>query len=169
MNFFVHFAFISVAFAASLLQVEQPTNVIPGQYIVKFRHNQVEIAASAVESLQLSLSSRPRHKYNIPGFKGFAGALSDAEIGRLLASDLVRRLCVSFRISHLILRQVEYIEPDTKMRAYGLVYQNPATWGLSRISHKRLEDRTYVFDDSAGEGTCVYVIDTGIFRRSSGL
>lgn len=49
------------------------------------------------------------------------------------------------------------------MRAFDLVYQTPAPWGLSRISSKLPGNNTYVFDDSAGQGVCAYVIDTGIF------
>ena len=49
------------------------------------------------------------------------------------------------------------------MHAYDLVYQNSVTWGISRISHEKPGNRTYVFDDSAENGTCAYVIDTGIF------
>ncbi|OAQ58771.1 alkaline serine protease P32 [Purpureocillium lilacinum] len=37
-----------------------------------------------------------------------------------------------------------------------------APWGLGRISHVRLGETTYVYDKSAGTGTCAYVIDTGI-------
>ncbi|KAG9203156.1 subtilisin-like serine protease [Epicoccum nigrum] len=50
-----------------------------------------------------------------------------------------------------------------EIRASSLVYQDPATWGISRISHREPGNFTYIFDDSAGEGTCAYVIDTGIF------
>lgn len=63
----------------------------------------------------------------------------------------------------LTLLQVEYVQPDVRMHAYGLVYQNPATWGLSRVSNILPLNSRYVFDESAGEGTCAYVIDTGIY------
>jgi subtilisin family serine protease len=41
--------------------------------------------------------------------------------------------------------------------------QTNATWGLGRISHKAKGDSTYLYDSSAGTGTCAYIIDTGIF------
>jgi len=37
-----------------------------------------------------------------------------------------------------------------------------APWGLARISHRNPGSTDYVYDTSAGEGTCVYVLDTGI-------
>lgn len=42
------------------------------------------------------------------------------------------------------------------------VSQTGAPWGLGRISHKARGSTTYVYDDSAGEGTCAYIIDTGV-------
>lgn len=40
--------------------------------------------------------------------------------------------------------------------------QKGAPWGLGRISHRAKGSTDYVYDTSAGEGTCVYVIDTGV-------
>ena len=63
-------------------------------------------------------------------------------------------------------QQVEYIEPVTKVYAsdYGshLVTQSNATWGLARLSSHFPGGTTYTYDSTAGEGTCAYVIDTGI-------
>jgi subtilisin family serine protease len=41
--------------------------------------------------------------------------------------------------------------------------QTNATWGLGRLSHKAKGVSTYLYDSSAGTGTCAYIIDTGIF------
>lgn len=164
MNFFGYLACLSIACAAPLLLAEEAANVIPGRYIVKLKHNNFAIAATVVESLRQSLSAAPKYEYALSDFHGFAGTLSDAELKELLASEHVRHPYTS--ISHyfgLIPHQVEYIVPDSRMHVYSLVYQNSATWGLSRISHMRPGHTDYVFDDSAGEGTCVYVIDTGIY------
>ena len=43
-----------------------------------------------------------------------------------------------------------------------LVAQSGATWGLGRISNKARGQTNYIFDDSAGANTCIYVVDTGI-------
>lgn len=40
--------------------------------------------------------------------------------------------------------------------------QYNAPWGLSRISHQNGYGDTYLYDNSAGQGTCAYVIDTGV-------
>lgn len=43
-----------------------------------------------------------------------------------------------------------------------LVEQQPSTPGLARISHAAVGAPNYVFDDSAGQGITVYVVDTGV-------
>jgi subtilisin family serine protease len=48
------------------------------------------------------------------------------------------------------------------METASLLHQEDATWGLSRLSSHKPGNTVFTFDDSAGEGTCVYIIDTGI-------
>lgn len=40
--------------------------------------------------------------------------------------------------------------------------QTGAPWGLGRISHKNKGSTSYVYDTTGGQGTRVYVVDTGI-------
>ena len=40
--------------------------------------------------------------------------------------------------------------------------QEGAPWGLARLSNTSPGSTTYTYDESAGEGSCAYVIDTGI-------
>jgi subtilisin family serine protease len=69
--------------------------------------------------------------------------------------------------------QVEYVEQDAVVRANlgeielekkAFTTQSSSTWGLSRVSHQTRQtgSTSYTYDTSAGEGTCVYVVDTGI-------
>lgn len=44
----------------------------------------------------------------------------------------------------------------------GLVTQKDSTHGLSTISHRQPGATEYVYDESAGEGAIIYVIDSGI-------
>lgn len=59
-------------------------------------------------------------------------------------------------------QQVEYIEQDSIISLSGYTTQQNAVWGLTRISHKRNGASGYTYDTSAGAGTCVYVLDTGV-------
>jgi hypothetical protein len=65
------------------------------------------------------------------------------------------------------LQQVEYVEEEAIFTINTYVSQTSAPWGLGRISHKARGSTSYVYDDSAGEGTCSYVIDTGIYTSHS--
>lgn len=58
--------------------------------------------------------------------------------------------------------QVDYVEKDATVKLTGFVEQPGAPWGLARISHRQQGGDSYAYDDSAGEGTCAYVIDTGV-------
>jgi subtilisin family serine protease len=58
--------------------------------------------------------------------------------------------------------QVEYVEQDAIVKTTAYVTQAGVPWGLARISHKARGSTTYVYDDSAGAGTCSYIIDTGV-------
>ena len=54
------------------------------------------------------------------------------------------------------------VEPDRYVEASAFVAQANAPWGLSRISQRQFESNLYTFDDSAGNGTFSYIIDSGI-------
>lgn len=59
--------------------------------------------------------------------------------------------------------QVEYIEQQTVPVKFEFVEQAGAIQALVRLSQRdKADSAPYVYDDSAGEGTCVYVVDTGI-------
>ena len=64
---------------------------------------------------------------------------------------------------------MDYVEPDLVAYASNVVTQRPVpSWGLSRMASPiRLpdpfsRDLRYSFDATAGAGTYVYIIDTGI-------
>ncbi|KAJ4359577.1 uncharacterized protein N0V89_000132 [Didymosphaeria variabile] len=129
--------------------------VIPGRYIVKFKNS--DIAASAVNAALALLPKAPAHTYSLSNFKGFAGELSDVMVKVIAA-----------------LPNVEYIEQDAIVKATvweedvaldkkALTTQTSATWGLGRISHVNKGSTSYIYDTTAGSGTCAYVIDTGIY------
>jgi len=61
-----------------------------------------------------------------------------------------------------VVRQVEFIEQDSEVKISEFVTQPNATWGISRMSHRKPHATDYVYDSSAGEGTCAFILDTGI-------
>ncbi|KAJ4302487.1 hypothetical protein N0V88_002633 [Collariella sp. IMI 366227] len=115
--------------------------VVPGKYIIKLKEGVSDDAFNrAIEKIG---KSKADHIYR-GKFKGFAGKIEDAVL------DEIRTI-----------PDVEYVEEEAIFTINTYVSQTGAPWGLGRISHKAKGSTTYVYDDSAGAGTCSYVIDTG--------
>ncbi|KAK2605973.1 hypothetical protein QQS21_003599 [Conoideocrella luteorostrata] len=120
------------------------TKLVPNEYIIKFKKG------SALESLQGVVSKLNHEPYHVFDsiFKGFAGKLDPAMLETIRGHP-----------------DVDFVEQNVKFHTTATVTQNNAPWGLGRISHKRPGSSSYVFDDSAGAGTCAYIVDTGIDYR----
>ncbi|KAF3923657.1 Oryzin [Orbilia brochopaga] len=94
--------------------------------------------------------------YDINKFKAYAGSFDADTLAEIEHSD-----------------DVEYVEEEQEIYIDSTVQsQSHAPWGLSQISNKVSNGRsieaigntdTYRYDESAGEGMYVYVIDTGVF------
>ena len=73
--------------------------------------------------------------------------------------------------------QVEFIEQDAiitinveetkSLQDRAIVQQSGAPWGLGSISHQGQSSTTYVYDSTAGSGTCSYIVDTGMYAAHS--
>jgi subtilisin family serine protease len=70
----------------------------------------------------------------------------------------------------LTLRHVITTSPNVPVMPAATIEQlNPANYGLARVSHRARGNFTaYRYDDSAGNGTCIYVLDTGVQPGQSG-
>ncbi|KAG7289965.1 hypothetical protein NEMBOFW57_006343 [Staphylotrichum longicolle] len=123
-------------------------HVVPGKYIIKLKEGTSDdVLEAAVGKLG---KSKADHVYRNRKFKGFAGTVGAALLEELRA-----------------LPEVEYVEEEAIFSINAYVSQTGAPWGLGRISHNAKGSTTYVYDDSAGAGTCAYVIDTGIYTAHS--
>ncbi|RYO81778.1 hypothetical protein DL766_004639 [Monosporascus sp. MC13-8B] len=114
--------------------------LVEGKYIVKMKNT---VSAASVDSAVASVAADADYVYKSGKFQGFASSLTDAEVEALQKDP-----------------NVEFIEHDAIVKAFAT--QENATWGLARLSNTKPGSTTYTYDDSAGEGTCAYVIDTGI-------
>ncbi|KAG6019178.1 Cuticle-degrading protease [Claviceps citrina] len=116
-------------------------NVLADRYIVKLKDGTGSLAVDKTLSV---VEAKADFVYK-EAFNGFAGHLTQAEVKTLRSRP-----------------DVEYIEKDALVHINALVEQAAAPWGLGRISHRAKGSTTYRYDSSAGAGTCVYIIDTGI-------
>ncbi|RUS22261.1 serine protease [Endogone sp. FLAS-F59071] len=98
--------------------------------------------------LDSDIAAGIKHTYDTPSLKGYSGRFSPRVLEKIRASE-----------------EVAYVERDSIVYASEL--QRNAPWGLSRLSHRDpLTLRTYnkyPYDETAGEGVTVYVIDTGVY------
>ncbi|KAK2595612.1 hypothetical protein QQS21_006659 [Conoideocrella luteorostrata] len=119
----------------------ETTSLIPDEYIVKFKKGS---ASATLKDAMKMLPAQPNHVFDSI-FKGFTGKLDSLTLNAMRAHP-----------------DVDYIEQNAKVQAYGVTTQQNAPWGLARISHKRTGASNYIYDESAGEGVCAYIVDTGL-------
>jgi len=137
----------------------------PTSYIVALKQNTVDplnrgawldnIFAAADASLSEDEKSSLHLGWNETTFNGLAGMFNADALNVLRAHE-----------------HVEYVQESVTMKQTDLVHQSDATWGVARLSRGSKhfppgsdpsDNFDFVFDDSAGEGTDVYILDTGIF------
>ncbi|KAM4063140.1 subtilase family protein [Hirsutella rhossiliensis] len=122
------------------LIVPRHANVISDRYIVKFKEScEVSVLEDAISGMSASADHIYRNM-----FKGFASNLDKITLSALRDHP-----------------EVEYVEMDGFSTISGLS-QRDAPWGLGRISNQKPGSTVYNFDESAGQGTCAYVLDTGV-------
>ena len=126
---------------------------IPGRYIVRLKNENLQ---TALENALKLLPKDPAHVYQFEGFSGFAAEINDNVVKLLQALPGVSYI-EQDAVIKANLGEIENVEK----RAY--TTQSSATWGLGRISHQSPGTSSYTYDSTAGSGTCVYVIDTGIY------
>ncbi|KAG5974911.1 hypothetical protein E4U55_007975, partial [Claviceps digitariae] len=117
--------------------------IIQDKYIVKYKKTFSVEAADHDHTLKTLSAGADRVFETI--FHGFSGTLNESTVEKLRQHP-----------------DVEYIEKDAIFTIDSFVAQTGAPWGLNRVSHHVGKGSDYVYDDSAGEGTCSYIIDTGV-------
>ncbi|KAJ6789085.1 hypothetical protein PWT90_00387 [Aphanocladium album] len=128
--------------APILVSRGEAKNLVQDKYIVKFKEGS---PLALLEEAFKMLDGKPSTVYSGGAFTGFAGKMSG------LVLEAIRH--------H---PDVEYIEQASVMSTQGYVTQSNAPYGPARISHRQRGSNEYVYDESAGAGTCTYIIDTGL-------
>ncbi|KAG6038973.1 hypothetical protein E4U41_003428 [Claviceps citrina] len=120
--------------------VPRGARLVEGKYIVKMKGG-LNIQ-SLVNTAISSIKAVPDHTYS-QSFHGFAASLTSQELEKLRKNP-----------------NVDFIEQDAIVSISAT--QTGADWGLARLSNQNAGSTTYTYDDSAGAGTCAFVIDTGV-------
>ncbi|PHH70604.1 hypothetical protein CDD80_5894 [Ophiocordyceps camponoti-rufipedis] len=115
---------------------------VPGHYMVKLNRS---THTSVRDEMVRRLSNEVDHLYESRTLLGFAGQLDEQELEALRYNE-----------------HVEHVYQDGYFSSASIVHVHNSEWGLARISQKMPRDKTYSYDASGGNGTCVYVLDSGI-------
>ncbi|CAJ2506316.1 Uu.00g004460.m01.CDS01 [Anthostomella pinea] len=116
--------------------------LVEGRYIVKMKS---DAETEAVAKSIMAIASDAHYTYNFDDFQGYAAPMTADEVEALQNNP-----------------NVEWIEQDARVSISATVTQEDADWGLARLSNTEPGSTTYTYDESAGEGTCAYIVDTGI-------
>ncbi|KAF2423643.1 subtilisin-like protein [Tothia fuscella] len=141
------------ALGAPLLE-QRDGQTIPGKYLVVLKPGSVASRSPGILSNLANgaiANVHQDHTYSVGDFKGFAASLTDVQVEALKADS-----------------QVAYLEADgiahtQVVSKKSTITQADAPWGLGRLSHRSKGTGTYLYDSSAGAGTCTYIIDSGVY------
>ncbi|KAF8646921.1 hypothetical protein AX16_007013 [Volvariella volvacea WC 439] len=133
-----------------LLPIQKYQGRATGKYIVVLKDGVSK--ANVLSTLGAPIATAESIQWQI--INGFAAELDDESLNILRASE-----------------DVDYITEDGIVEINDYVVQTDAPWGLGRISQDaKLTDQdpyaltyTYTYDESAGEGVDIYVVDTGVY------
>ncbi|KFY17905.1 hypothetical protein V492_00302 [Pseudogymnoascus sp. VKM F-4246] len=150
--------FLPLIVSATELKIRNAaaTNVAPDSYIVVYKEDiddsTFESEMTNVHSLLLgkrdSVFKGLGHKYKMPNFKGYQIETDMETVNTLSQSP-----------------HVDYVDKNVKVSAYDISVRIGSPWGLDRISHRNGTSKgmeEYTYDSSAGEGTTIYIVDTGV-------
>lgn len=128
----------------NFLYISQPEgHTTDNCYIVKIREN-VEKATFEKLAEVFGVLEAKVHKAYKHGFKGYSICFEQ----NVLPLTIMREI-----------PWIEFVERDKKIKASQI--QEPAPWGLARLSSPDLSANSFGFD-ATGEGVSVYVIDSGL-------
>ncbi|MFE4372965.1 S8 family peptidase [Streptomyces sp. NPDC056835] len=120
-------------------------DAVQGSYIVTLKKTAgLKSASAAGRSVVSEYGGTVKRTYTA-ALNGYAAELSPAQARRLAADPAVDKVFQD--------REVHTLATQT----------NPPSWGLDRIDQAALPlNQSYTYPDTAGQGTTVYVIDTGV-------
>jgi subtilisin family serine protease len=138
-------------------------NVVPNSYIVVLKeHLEVTDRDAHILALRDTITAtganaKVNHVYKIGSLIGFSAELPEDLLKAELAHPDVKYVEADQVMS------INYEQEKNARSPLATVTQTGATWGIARVGQRTLPLNTYyAYNDVAGTGVDVYVIDTGI-------
>ncbi|KAI1009721.1 hypothetical protein LB504_002971 [Fusarium proliferatum] len=144
----------------------EPQLVVPNSYIIKYKS---KASSSSKKKHEEVIDKKAKSKgkegivenIDLDGFKGYVAEIPSSELQEVIDSDLV-----DYIEQDIIVNVSAVAAPSSgPMKKRGLTSQASAPWGLARISQLYSEkgvDARYNYDSTAGSGSTVYILDSGI-------
>jgi len=144
---------VAVSLGGELLKLSPDAKAIPGEYVIKLRDGVNVRSFIKSQTLrrndgQLSALENNVELVYTTVLNGFSAKLDESELKLLIS-----------------MAEVEIISPNQVINAYQVV-QNNADWGIARLSSRAAltsAPYTYRYNQLGGQGSTVYVVDTGIY------
>jgi len=125
---------------------------IAGSYIVKLKSKTSQAAfQAAVKKHNGQVGTKAnivKYQYDPRILNGVAGTFTRSFVQSLATDQSL---------------DIEYIVPDGIAHTLDGSQDNPPSWGLTRVSQRKLDlKQAYTYPDDGGKGVDVYIVDTGI-------
>lgn len=141
--------------ALPLIERQIQAASIAGSWIAELSEN-ANLTAT-LEEVQRVAGVKAKSSFSIGGFQGFAFDGDDSTLDALQDVESLKKIESEYI--------VETTVPVGELQSRALVRQSSSTWGLSRISSRSRGQSGYIYDNTAGQGTFVYILDTGVFTQ----
>ncbi|KAF2848594.1 subtilisin-like serine protease-like protein PR1A [Plenodomus tracheiphilus IPT5] len=157
MKFQALFLLLPLAMATPAPILTSPVNTpIPGQYIVKFKSTYMrdQKLRPMITRAMGRARKRGADTFEFGTFGGFCDRMNNSMVER------VRGLPMANWVEQDVVMSLD--SDKIVKRDFVTQTSTSSTWGLGRISYLNPNAGNYTYDRSAGVGTCVYVVGTGI-------
>ncbi|EQL03081.1 Peptidase S8, subtilisin-related protein [Ophiocordyceps sinensis CO18] len=145
-----------------VIRNQNTDKTVPNRYLVAFKSGLSDDVVNAKEAeLNATISKRNVNKRSLDSrqlsVQSIPFRINDETRGVILDADDATILALARS------DEVAFIEADTVGSLDGTVSQPNATTSLVRLSHNKVDGfSSYDYDDTAGQGITVYVLDSGI-------
>ncbi|RDW60288.1 hypothetical protein BP5796_11894 [Coleophoma crateriformis] len=135
-------------------------NIIANRYIVVYNSNASDTAVAKHQATIMTAMRKRSAALRKRDGTSFSAKMNTFSMTgwRAMALDAEDAMILEIANS----KMVNYVEADTYVKTQALVSQANAPTGLKRLSHTATGGSEYIFDDTAGAGITVYIVDTGV-------
>lgn len=143
MKFFSTALFLAVARAATIMEADD--NSMPDEWIAVLKTGTLSVRGMQSSIADIVGAENATGHFDIDDFKAVPIRASRSRLDALATMP-----------------DIDYIEPNFKVKVDAITTQRNAPYGLAHMSSRTSGTTDYKYDSRAGQNTYAYVLDTGI-------